>query len=269
VGAVGVPANSPYVTAVGGTSVLNNPYSTDGQQIVTGWGNNEAYLYLYGVEDPRVGFYAGGAGGGQSQFFDKPAWQSALPGSWRQVPDVSALADPYTGFALVITEGGTQYGEVYGGTSLASPIFTATWAIADQWNGAPLGQAAPAVAKLKSGQITDVAAPASTINKYDVTGSITHPTVDTANSAQIFTQAENLDDEPNNLSLYSQKAFLSAMWTVPGNNGQFVVAVSFGTDSSLTVTSGWDNVTGWGEPNGLPFIEGVTGKTTGAPLDKK
>jgi hypothetical protein len=28
-------------------------------------------------------------------------------------------------------------------------------------------------------------------------------------------------------------------------------------------------VTGWGEPNGLPFIQGVTGKTTGAPLAEK
>jgi hypothetical protein len=27
------------------------------------------------------------------------------------------------------------------------------------------------------------------------------------------------------------------------------------------VTSGWDDVTGWGEPNGLPFMQGVTGKT--------
>jgi hypothetical protein len=47
------------------------------------------------------------------------------------------------------------------------------------------------------------------------------------------------------------------------------VAVSFGTDSSLTVTPGWDDVTGWGEPNGLHFIQGVTGKTTGAELDEK
>jgi hypothetical protein len=37
----------------------------------------------------------------------------------------------------------------------------------------------------------------------------------------------------------------------------------------LTVTKGWDNVTGFGEPNGLPFVQGVTGKTTGAPVKKE
>jgi len=47
------------------------------------------------------------------------------------------------------------------------------------------------------------------------------------------------------------------------------VAVAFGVDESLIVTKGWDHVTGWGEPNGLPFIQGVTGKTTGAKLTKK
>ena len=100
-----------------------------------------------GVEDPLEGYYNGGAGGGQSLFFSKPTWQSSLTGSWRQVPDVAALADPFTGFPIVITEGTSQYGYVYGGTSLASPIFTAVWAIVDQYNGSPLGQAAPGFRK--------------------------------------------------------------------------------------------------------------------------
>jgi hypothetical protein len=34
-------------------------------------------------------------------------------------------------------------------------------------------------------------------------------------------------------------------------------ATVFGTDSSLTVTHGWDNVTGWGMPNGYTFISDV------------
>lgn len=262
VGAVGVPSNSPYVTAVGGTSVLNNPYGTT--QIVTGWGNNEVFLNDDGVEDPLVGYFFGGAGGGESQYFKKPSWQSALTGIWREVPDASALADPFTGFAIVLTEDGTQYGFVYGGTSLASPIFTATWAIADQYNGAPLGQAAPILYRLKAGEITDVVPPAATITKYDVAGSITDSSGTTDYSAaEIFNDAENLDGT-GNLSLYSQKGFLSAIWPAEASVD---VAVSFGTDSSLTVTTGWDNVTGVGEPNGLHFIQGVTGKTTGAPLD--
>jgi hypothetical protein len=57
----------------------------------------------------------------------------------------------------------------------------------------------------------------------------------------------------------------SAIWNFDSEDA---AVLSFGTDSSLTVTPGWDNVTGYGEPNGLPFIQGVTGKTTGAPLVK-
>jgi subtilase family serine protease len=266
-----IPSNSPYATAVGGTSVLNNPNPNANPWIVTGWGNNEVELYYLGVEDPLEGFFAGGAGGGESQYFTKPAFQHELPGSWRRVPDVSALADPYTGFMLVLTEGGKQYVEVYGGTSLASPIFTATWAIAGQYNGSALGQAAPAVSKLKSGEITDVVAPSSKLEADDAAGSITDSKgTHTYNRTTIFTHATDEDAESGDLSLYSQKAFLSAIWPISYQGVDYAyVALSFGTDTSLTVTSGWDDVTGWGEPNGSAFIQGVTGKTTGAGEKEK
>ena len=268
VGAVSIPSNSPYATAVGGTTVLNNPYGTG--QIVTGWGNNNVYLYDFEVQDPLEGYFFGGAGGGQSQYYAKPSWQKALPGSWRQVPDVSALADPYTGFAVVVTESGKQYGNVIGGTSLASPIFTATWAIADQFNGKPLGDAAPAVSRLKSGEITDVVPPPASVSKSNLTGSLkdSHGTT-TFTAKTLYTDAENLDASSGDLSLYSQTGFLSTIWPNILGPDSLDYAVSFGTDSSLTVTEGWDNVTGWGEPNGLPFLQGVTGKTTGAPLKKE
>jgi hypothetical protein len=34
-------------------------------------------------------------------------------------------------------------------------------------------------------------------------------------------------------------------------------AISFGLDSSLTVTKGWDDVTGYGTPYGLTFLNAV------------
>lgn len=257
VGAVGVPSNSPYATAVGGTSILNNPSGTD--QIVAGWGNDLTYVDLGGPTDPPSSdsFFYAGAGGGESVFFAKPSWQKNLPGTGRQVPDVSAVADPFTGFALIATIGGTQYAEAgIGGTSLASPIFTAIWAIADQYNGKALGHAAQAVVKLKAGQITDVVG-TSSLNTSDVTG-----TVYDANGATFYS-ADALF-----ASAYPQQTqteFPSALWPIASNEA---IAISFGTDSSLTVTPGWDNVTGYGEPNGLPFIQGVTGKTKGAPIAK-
>lgn len=251
VGAVGVPSNSPYATAVGGTSILNNPYGTG--QVVTGWGNNIVTLNEGGPTDPptATGFFAGGAGGGESAYFKKPSWQKALPGTGRQVPDVSALADPYTGFVIVYTEGGVQAVQAgWGGTSLASPIFTAIWAIADQYAGEHLGQAGPAVAKLKAGEILDVL-PTSPLTDYDVSGTV-HDS-----SGTKFYSVNGLFTG----LLYSTKQFTSAIWNFDSSDS---AAISFGTDSSLTVTKGWDNVTGFGEPNGLPFFQGVSGKTTAA-----
>jgi len=262
---VAIPSNSPYATAVGGTSILNNPYVPNGQ-IVTGWGTDVVYLSAGGVIDPPEGFYDGGAGGGQSRHFAKPTWQSSLPGSWRQVPDVAALADPFTGFPIIITSGTSQYGEVYGGTSLASPIFTAIWAIAQQYNGGALGEAAQAAAKLTKGQITDVTQPPASINKYDVAGSITDANGTTTYTANtVFTNALDLNANSGNLTLYGQAKFLSAIYPIYSDES---VALSFGTDSSLLVGGGWDHVTGWGEPNGLPFIQAVTGKTSGATTKK-
>jgi subtilase family serine protease len=249
-GALSIPSDSPYAVAVGGTSILNDP-RTWGQQ-VAGWGNNATYIALGGPADPpfELGFL-GGAGGGESVYLAKPSWQSKLPGVGRQAPDVSALADPYTGFAIVYTIGGNQYWQPgIGGTSLASPIFTAVWAIADQYNGAPLGMASIPVSKLKKGQITDV------IPNTDLDWDSPHGTIYDSGGTTNYS-ADSLFTG----LLYSQTQFPSAVWPFDSLDA---AVLSFGTDSSLTVTAGWDNVTGYGEPNGLPFIQGVTGKTTGA-----
>jgi hypothetical protein len=48
--------------------------------------------------------------------------------------------------------------------------------------------------------------------------------------------------------------FYSALFDVSLNHSGDYLVQTFGTDSSLTVTSGWDNVTGWGSPNGYTFI---------------
>ncbi len=253
VGAVAVPSNSPYATAVGGTSVLNDPNGTD--QIVAGWGTNLTLLDYVFISDPPSESFQFGSGGGESLFFAKPSWQKDLPGTGRQVPDVSALADPYTGFPLIVTFEGDQMAiPGYGGTSLASPIFTAIWAIADQYNGGTLGFAAPAIAKLKPGEITDVVG-TSSLNTSDPAG-----TIYDSNGATFYSA---LDLFANTSLGQTQTDFPSALW---GENYNNLFAISFGIDTSLTVTPGWDNVTGFGEPNGLPFIQAVTGKTKGAPL---
>jgi subtilase family serine protease len=247
VGAPGVPAVAPHATSVGGTSILND-VSNPGSTITTAWGDTINYLEFFGeVADPPEGAgLFGGSGGGQSVFWAKPSWQKALPGKGRETPDVSALADPYTGVPIVLTNGSTQFLEFgWGGTSLACPIFSAFWAIANEKAGHALGQAAPAIAALHGG-IQDVL-PTSDSSRNNVTGTITDESGTTTVSAtDLFSGA-----------LFGNTGFTSALWLLDDED---VLVFGFGLDSSLTVRRGWDNATGFGTPYGLAFINAVTAK---------
>jgi subtilase family serine protease len=192
-----------------------------------------------------VGFQYG-AGGGESRYYAKSSWQTGVPGFGRQVPDVAALADPTTGFPVVVTTGGVQNATAgVGGTSLAAPLFSGIWAIAQQYNHATLGQAAPTVARLKAGQITDVV-DFSQLTIYSLTGTITD-----ANGPRIYWPT---DIFAGPFTPIPQQDYLVAIQPAGDNVG---LAVAFGADTSLTVEPGWDNVTGYGQPNGLPFIQAV------------
>jgi subtilase family serine protease len=252
-GAPGVPAVAPHATAVGGTSILNDVYNP-GKTITTAWGDSFAGLELGGqVQDPpsAVGF-AGGGGGGESVYWPKPSWQSSLPGKGRQTPDVSALADPYTGFPTVVTSDGQQYVSYgTGGTSLACPIFSAFWAIANEKAGHPLGQAAPLIAALPYGGVQDVL-PSTDSSRYNAAGTVTDQSGTTSYSASAIFGSS---------LLYGNKQFTSTVVVdsddVLGLGAGNVYDLGFGIDSSLTVKRGWDNATGWGTPYGLAFIDAV------------
>jgi subtilase family serine protease len=245
VGAPGVPSDSPHATSVGGTSVLNDLYNP-GFTITTSWGDTWVYLEAGdAVQNPPLAFgLYGGGGGGESVFWPKPSWQHSLPGTGRQTPDVSALADPYTGVPIVITVGTTQevqYG--WGGTSLACPIFSGFWAIANEKAGHALGQAAPLIAA-RPGSVQDVL-PTTDSTADNVKGKIVTKSGSTPYTApEIFGSL-----------LEGNTGFTSTIW--PADPGD-VLDFGFGLDSSLTVTRGWDNATGWGTPHGLAFIDAIT-----------
>lgn len=239
IGAPEVPADSPYATAVGGTSILNNLTGSGFEEL--GWGNNVVLVAdQTGPYDPpnQYGF-VGGGGGGESVYFSKPSWQKGLPGTGRQVPDISALADPNTGVAIVVTSQGQQQVEPgWGGTSLSCPIFSAFWAIANQSAGHPLGQAARVISTLTSSEVTDVIPHSSLTNVFGIVVDSGGPTY--YSPADLFSGL-----------LYTTTDFIS------GIDPSYGFIITFGTDSSLTVTKGWDNVTGYGVPNGLAFITGA------------
>ncbi len=233
------PPTHPHATAVGGTSILNN-INGSGRETL-GWGGDFVELNNQGVLDPPLQQpFFGGSGGGESLYFPKPSWQASLAGTGRQVPDISALADPYTGVPIVLTANGVQGVQVgWGGTSLASPIITALWAIAEQYAGHSLGQAALTIAGLKPGELVDVLPLSSVTNVagtiYDSTG------------ATFYSPFSLFDGQ-----VYGATGFTSAVLNA-GSDTDF--AIAFGLDTSLTVTTGWDNVTGYGTPNVNTFLK--------------
>lgn len=109
-------AYSPNVVAVGGTSLyIANSAGTYSSE--SGWS---------------------GSGGGISLYESKPSYQSSVTQSStkRTTPDVSMVADPYTGVAVLDTSAGGIGSAAgwfqYGGTSLSSPLWAGLVAVANQ-----------------------------------------------------------------------------------------------------------------------------------------
>lgn len=127
---IGVPADAPHGTAVGGTSA-----NTAAGDIYAGetWWNSAA------ASPP------GGQGGyGVSRFFARPAFQNGFTSSsFRSVPDVAINADPATVGLMICqaTQGGCPSGLLYGGTSFAAPLWAALHARLVQELGTDLGDA--------------------------------------------------------------------------------------------------------------------------------
>lgn len=250
----GANSTSPFATAVGGTSTFLD--ANNNIKLQTGWGLNEVRIAEAAPNPPAIpllffGFLEG-AGGGASMVYAQPAFQKGLPGKFRQTPDIAMNADPETGNEIVVTPtsvpGDPQSVEVFGGTSLSTPMFSAVWALANQDNaingGGALGQAAPLLYKLKGNAITDV-----NLTKADTKNNVTGVIVAPPAALQQLS-AEDLATPLNGTKLYVSALFNSAVstrWDV----------FTFGTDSSLSTGPGWDNVTGLGTPNGDAFIKAV------------
>jgi subtilase family serine protease len=240
---VSAPADSPYATGVGGVSVALKSNNTIAWQ--AGWGTNLNLLISGGsISDPPTnGYFYGGSGGGPSAVFSKPSFQSTLSGTKRLLPDISWVGDPYTGVIIAISENFVSpplEWQVYGGTSVAAPMFSGLWAIADQEAGAPLGQAARHLYSMPAGAITDVVPVGSST---DITATITD-----SSGTTTYTAAELA------APLEGTTTFYSVLWDYPLTEDTTFV-LTFGTDSGLATARGWDDVTGLGTPNGKAFAD--------------
>jgi subtilase family serine protease len=127
---VNFPADDPWVTAVGGTTLGRN-----GEAFAeTGWSES---------------------GGGLSAFFATPSYQQGLPPSVqdslanrRGVPDIAAVADHAAGLGIYVRG---EWRAAWG-TSEGAPLWAALTAIANQMADRPLGFLNPGLYQLAQGE---------------------------------------------------------------------------------------------------------------------
>jgi subtilase family serine protease len=219
------PASSPWVTAVGGTSL--GVSSSNGYVGETGWGTYRAQLSNRAWTTPTFLY---GGGGGTSRLLAEPSYQQGVVGSdlatrWgppgRVVPDVAMVGDPNTGMLVGQTQtfsDGVSYDEYrIGGTSLSSPLFAGVMALADQAAGTAHGFANPAL--------------------YGASASAFHDIAGNPLSAAVarvdYVNGENAAD------------------------GTATTLRTLNSTGTITVRPGYDDVTGRGTPKGSAFINAL------------
>ncbi|MEU1038936.1 S53 family peptidase [Streptomyces sp. NPDC005907] len=223
---VDTPANSGWVTAVGGTSLAVGKHDT--YLFETGWGTEKANLSADGRSWTGFpGTFTSGAGGGTSRTVSQPFYQkSVVPSAlaeangttaMRTVPDIAAIADPNTGFRVGQTQtfpdGSQQYDEYrIGGTSLAAPVIAAVQALAQEARGGkPIGFANPSIYAKYGSKVY-----------HDVT------------------------DRPTGSRLAVARVDFANGYDA--SEGLLTSVRSLGKDSSLKAVKGYDDVTGVGSP---------------------
>jgi subtilase family serine protease len=126
------PASSPYVVAVGGTTLNATTTAWQGETV---WADT---------------------GGSASTFEPIPSWQVGVgqnAGSrYRGLPDIAFDANPNSG-AVIVVNGSLQQ---WGGTSLSSPLFVGFWARMIAAKGTGIGFAAPKLYQLPASAFHDV-----------------------------------------------------------------------------------------------------------------
>jgi subtilase family serine protease len=228
---VGWPASSPWVTAVGGTQLMEGwtwdpqstiPFNADGSRndAYFNWNDTPGSLTEPAWNEPWL---PAATGGGESLLYGAQSWQSGVtngtgnaPAS-RAVPDVAWNA-AVNGGALVYTsffpQTDRQGWHVYGGTSAASPQFAGVVALANEAranaNKTPVGYLNPKLYQQ--------------VNTSTAFRDVTSQTFGTG--ANAFTIDSN--------QLYSSPL------------GQPVAPTNV---AGMPVTSSWDETTGFGVPH--------------------
>ncbi len=228
------PASSPWVTAVGGTSL---GVGGTGQYLFeTGWETGRSRLVGGAWSPAYPGAYQYGSGGGTSRLFPQPAYQTGVVPTaiatahgatpMRVIPDIAAIGDPTTGMLIGQTQtfpdGSTRYSEYrIGGTSLSSPLMAGFMALVQQKAGTVLGFANPRI--------------------YAMAGTAAYHDVRQPASPMAAVRAEYANGvDPTGGYVYTMRS------------------LSFDTGLTIHTRNGYDDVTGVGSPNGSAFLTALS-----------
>jgi subtilase family serine protease len=225
--------DDPYTILVGGTSLGIGKH--DGRLFETGW--SSGFYFLFKKHWELLG-EQGATSGGPSLIWAQPAYQRGVvpksmatapgnrPGLVRSEPDISAVADLFTGFGVGLLEpqrkGPPKFTEItVGGTSGASPLVAGIVADAQQGRHTAFGFTDPALYRLNGTRAIHDILPATrhTRSRY-------RAVVCNVQFCGILSLVQFDDQNP----------------LVTGDSGQ-------------VTAKGYDNMTGLGTPNGQFFIK--------------
>ena len=215
------PSSDPLVTAAGGTTTpftatyTGDPTINVAQEQAWSWsyfplGALAQREGLTAIEDQFEANFAVGGGGGVSIYWPAPSYQAGLAGvtstayaqalfqlgsapqllatepggfAGRNIPDLSADADPDTGYFYV--QGGAVY-DYYGGTSFVAPQFAGTTALMVELLGHRVGQLNPLLYALQA----KGAGVARDITTGDIWGYVATPGYDQATGLGVIDAAK-------------------------------------------------------------------------------
>jgi subtilase family serine protease len=270
-------ATSPYVTAVGGTSLALLDRSGDKKE--WGWGTYRVSMTgvtvaadgkTIATSGPALPFsFYSGSGGGPSLVESAPSYQAAVPyklsgyttladgtvvplGSpFRVTPDISMVGDPYTGFL---------YGETFtiagdpvsdsGCTPISSTLEYCEGSIGGTSLSSPLF--AGVLALVNQARFHNHKGPVGFVNPalyalgHGGDDDSSAPIVDVKKPSAPTAVLRGYLGNPNRLRVVTMNSVPNPNY-VPGEDDQ--PAVIEGADTSYLTTRGYDEVTGLGTPN--------------------
>jgi subtilase family serine protease len=157
------PSADPWAISVGGTTLGIS--KTNGRLFETGWSTGYSLLvHVNGKYEWEFLGEQGASGGGPAPLWKEPSYQQGVVppalsdsggdnGPVRSSPDISADADPFTGFAvgMLVTNKKKQLvyvEETFGGTSESSPLVAGMVTAAQQGQPRSFGFINPAIYRL-------------------------------------------------------------------------------------------------------------------------